>query len=154
MDDKGPKDIGSPVQHDEWLKRLVPRFNSETEAAEWYQNQPIAGYGGRTAADLVSLMTDPRDAAEGADMVTTDVWASMGQEAEQQARAQKFANYQVNKKLMQLANKDAIFMHCLPAHRGEEVSADVIDGDQSVVWEQAGNRLHSQKALLEYLLVR
>ncbi|HHO67550.1 MAG TPA: ornithine carbamoyltransferase, partial [Gammaproteobacteria bacterium] len=82
----------------------------------------------------------------------TDVWASMGQEDEQRARERVFAPYQVNAALMMLADKDALFMHCLPAHRGEEVTADVIDGPQSVVWDEAENRLHAQKALLEFLL--
>lgn len=104
------------------------------------------------AGDRITLSNDPEAAASGADLITTDVWASMGQESEQQQRLQQFAAFQVNDKLMSLANKDAIFMHCLPAHRGEEVTAEVIDGPQSVVWEQAENRLHSQKALLEHLL--
>jgi ornithine carbamoyltransferase len=96
---------------------------------------------------------DPKDAAKGADIVTTDVWTSMGFEEERKDRIRDFADWQVNKDMMKLANKDAIFMHCLPAHRGEEVTAEVIDGDQSVVWEEAENRLHVQKALLEYLLL-
>ena len=96
---------------------------------------------------------DPKDAVKGADIVTTDVWTSMGFEEEKKDRIRDFAEWQVNKDMMKLANKDAIFMHCLPAHRGEEVTAEVIDGDQSVVWEEAENRLHVQKALLEYLLL-
>lgn len=92
------------------------------------------------------------EACEGADLIVTDVWASMGQEEEQKAREAAFVNFEVTPELMTLANEDALFMHCLPAHRGEEVSADVIDGPQSVVWEEAGNRLHAQKALLEFLL--
>ena len=96
---------------------------------------------------------DPKDAVKGADIVTTDVWTSMGFEEEKKDRIRDFADWQVNKDMMKLANKDAIFMHCLPAHRGEEVTAEVIDGDQSVVWEEAENRLHVQKALLEYLLL-
>jgi len=104
------------------------------------------------AGDRISLSHDPETAARGADMITTDVWASMGQEEEQEQRMRQFAAFQVNPALMSLANKDAIFLHCLPAHRGEEVTADVIDGPQSVVWDQAENRLHSQKALLEHLL--
>ena len=96
---------------------------------------------------------DPMDATRGADIVTTDVWTSMGFEEEKKDRIRDFADWQVNKDMMKLANKDAIFMHCLPAHRGEEVTAEVIDGDQSVVWEEAENRLHDQKALLEYLLL-
>jgi len=83
----------------------------------------------------------------------TDVWASMGQENEQQARAALFAPFCVNSKLMSLAKQDALFMHCLPAHRGEEVTGDVIDGSQSIVWDEAENRLHAQKALLELLLL-
>ena len=104
------------------------------------------------AGNLVQLTNDPKVAAENSDMITTDVWASMGQEAEQTRREKAFANFQVNKELMNLANNDAQFMHCLPAHRGEEVAADVIDGPQSVVWDEAENRLHSQKALIELLL--
>ena len=95
---------------------------------------------------------DPEAAARGADLVVTDVWASMGQEEETAARAKVFAAFQVDAKLMKLAAKDALFMHCLPAHRGEEVAADVIDGPQSVVWDEAENRLHAQKALMELLL--
>ncbi len=95
---------------------------------------------------------DPAEAATDADVVVTDVWASMGMEAEEQARIAAFRPYQVNNALMQCAKADALFMHCLPAHRGDEVSAEVIDGPQSVVWEEAENRLHAQKALLEWLL--
>ena len=91
-------------------------------------------------------------AADAADLVVTDVWASMGQEEEQAKRARAFADYQVNADIMRAAAPDALFMHCLPAHRGEEVSADVIDGAQSVVWDEAEIRLHAQKALLEILL--
>jgi ornithine carbamoyltransferase len=104
-------------------------------------------------SDHVEIVRDPVEACSGADLVTTDVWASMGQEGEQRQREQAFARYQVDSKMMQQANKDAVFMHCLPAHRGEEVSAELIDGPQSVVWDQAENRLHAQKALLELLLV-
>ena len=104
-------------------------------------------------AQHISLCEDPQQAITGADLVCTDVWASMGQEEEQAKRAKAFAPYQVNSRLMALAKPDALFMHCLPAHRGEEVSTQVIEGAQSVVWAQAENRLHSQKALLEILLV-
>lgn len=99
----------------------------------------------------VELFNNPADAAKGADLVVTDVWASMGQEEEQRKREEAFAEFQVNNDIMKLAAKDALFMHCLPAHRGEEVTADVIDGKQSVVWDEAENRLHAQKALLEFL---
>ncbi len=104
------------------------------------------------AADRCEILRDPMAAAEGADLVVTDVWASMGQEEEQQARARAFAGFQVTPELMARAADDALFMHCLPAHRGEEVAAEVIDGPDSVVWEEAENRLHAQKALLEFLL--
>lgn len=105
-----------------------------------------------TASDFVETISDAKVAAEDADLVVTDVWASMGQEQEADERARVFAPYQVNTEVMSLAKDDALFMHCLPAHRGEEVTADVIDGKQSVVWDEAGNRLHAQKALLEFLL--
>ena len=96
---------------------------------------------------------DPMDAVKNADIVTTDVWTSMGFESEKNERIKDFTDWQVDAEMMQEAKKDALFMHCLPAHRGEEVTADVIDGSQSVVWEEAENRLHVQKALLEYLIL-
>jgi ornithine carbamoyltransferase len=97
--------------------------------------------------------SDPMTAAKGADLVTTDVWTSMGFEAENEARRRAFQDWQVDADMMRAAKKDALFMHCLPAHRGEEVAAEVIDGPQSVVWDEAENRLHTQKALLEFLLL-
>jgi len=96
---------------------------------------------------------DPMDAARGAHLVTTDVWTSMGFEAENEERKRDFADWCVDADMMKVADKDALFMHCLPAHRGEEVEAEVIDGPQSIVWEEAENRLHVQKALLEFLLL-
>ena len=105
-----------------------------------------------TAGDQVNLVRDPSVAAQDADLVVTDVWASMGQEEEQARRARDFAAYQVNGELMSMTATDSLFMHCLPAHRGEEVAAEVIDGPRSVVWDEAENRLHAQKALLEFLL--
>lgn len=105
------------------------------------------------ARDHCTLVRDPRVAAQGADLVVTDVWASMGQESEQNERAAVFADYRVDSKVMAFAKPDVLFMHCLPAHRGDEVSADVIDGPLSVVWDEACNRLHAQKALLELLIV-
>jgi ornithine carbamoyltransferase len=96
---------------------------------------------------------DPLEAARGADLVTTDVWTSMGFEEEAAARKAAFAGWQVNAELLRRAKPDALFMHCLPAHRGEEVAAEVIDGPQSVVWDEAENRLHTQKALIEYLVL-
>ncbi|MEE8388023.1 MAG: ornithine carbamoyltransferase [Acidiferrobacterales bacterium] len=100
----------------------------------------------------VSLERDPMAAAEGADVVVTDTWASMGQEDEKSDRNKAFHLHKVTAQIMAQANKDALFMHCLPAYRGFEVDADVIDGPQSVVWDEAENRLHAQKALLEFLL--
>jgi ornithine carbamoyltransferase len=108
----------------------------------------------KARAHCVTLGTDPRAAIEGADLVVTDTWASMGQEEEKAKRQKDFSGYTVDAGLMRLASPDAIFMHCLPAYRGQEVSADVIDGPQSVVWDEAENRLHAQKALLEFLLAR
>jgi ornithine carbamoyltransferase len=96
---------------------------------------------------------DPMEAAKGADLVTTDVWTSMGFEAENEARLKDFADWMVDEDMMKIADPKAVFMHCLPAHRGEEVSAAVIDGPQSVVWDEAENRLHAQKALMEFLLL-
>jgi ornithine carbamoyltransferase len=104
------------------------------------------------AGDRIRLVRDPREAADGAHLVLTDVWTSMGQEQDNAARLRDFARYQVDAALMRRARKDALFMHCLPAHRGEEVAAEVIDGPQSAVWLEAENRLHAQKALLEFLL--
>ena len=104
--------------------------------------------------DRVEFIRDPRQASNNADLIVTDVWASMGQEDEFHTRAKVFADYQVNDEIMSRANSDALFMHCLPAHRGEEVTAEVLEGKQSVVWDEAENRLHSQKALLELLLNR
>ena len=104
-------------------------------------------------AQHYSVFTSPSEACVGVDLINTDVWTSMGYEAENQARLQAFDGWIVDDAKMALANKDALFMHCLPAHRGEEVAASVIDGPQSVVWDEAENRLHVQKALLEYLVV-
>ena len=101
----------------------------------------------------IVLTHDPLEAARNADLIVTDVWASMGQEDEEDERKKIFKSLQVNKNVMNVANKNAIFMHCLPAHRGEEVTSEVLDSKSSVVWQEAENRLHAQKALLEYLLV-
>ena len=104
-------------------------------------------------SDRVTVLDDPQTAVANADLVVTDVWASMGQEDQQGKRLSQFAPYQVNHKLMEAAAKNALFMHCLPAHRGEEVSADLLEDSQySVVWNEAENRLHAQKALMEFLL--
>jgi ornithine carbamoyltransferase len=103
-------------------------------------------------ANHISLFNDAKKACDNADLVVTDVWASMGQESEQKKRELAFKEFQVDQNLMKNADADASFMHCLPAHRGEEVSAEVIDGKQSLVWDEAENRLHAQKSLLLYLL--
>lgn len=112
----------------------------------------IMAKGKKEAKEGITLYRDPLEAAKNADVLYTDVWVSMGQESEDKERKKIFKNYQINKKLLKEAKKDAIVMHCLPAHRGEEISADVIDGPQSVVIDQAENRLHVQKAVLEILL--
>ena len=114
--------------------------------------EPDAGLLQR-AAGRVELLRDPLAAARNAELVATDVWSSMGKEQEQQQRARDFAGYQVDARVMAQASPDAIFLHCLPAHRGEEVSVEVIDGPQSRVWDEAENRLHAQKALMEFLLL-
>jgi len=101
----------------------------------------------------LKLCQDPREAASGAELVTTDVWTSMGYEAESDARRKAFEHWMVDASVMAVAHPEALFMHCLPAHRGEEVSAEVLAGPQSAVWDEAENRLHAQKALLEYLLL-
>ncbi len=107
----------------------------------------------KTSAECYAFYSDPLKACEGADLVTTDVWTSMGFEAENEKRKAAFAHWCVDARLMKAAKPEALFMHCLPAHRGEEVSAEVIDGPQSVVWDEAENRMHVQKALMEFLLL-
>ncbi len=106
----------------------------------------------RESRATIQVVQDPKDALRDADVIYTDVWVSMGQEVEKEKRSKAFQGYQVNKELMKLAKKSAIFMHCLPAHRGEEVTDDVIDSKQSVVWDESENRLHSQKAIIYTLL--
>ena len=110
------------------------------------------GPAGVAGAGEFRTFADPNEACRGADLVTTDVWTSMGFEAENEARCRAFEDWQVDAPMMREAKPDALFMHCLPAHRGEEVAAEVIDGPQSVVWDEAENRLHAQKALLEYVV--
>ena len=100
----------------------------------------------------VKLVTSSEEAAEGAHLVATDVWTSMGQEAEQNIRKRRFATYQITPRLLDLADDGVLFMHCLPAHRGEEISEDLLDDPRAVVWDEAENRLHAQKALIEFLL--
>ena len=110
-------------------------------------DQAVAGI---RSANSYKVFSNPMDACSGADLVTTDVWTSMGFEAENEARKKAFADWCVDSEMMRSAKPDALFMHCLPAHRGEEVEADVIDGPQSVVWDEAENRMHVQKALMEF----
>ena len=125
-------------------------FNVRVSTPPGYEVEPdrVAGLGPRFEA-----FGDPMDAVRGADLVTTDVWTSMGFEAEAEKRKRAFADWQVDDDMMRAAKREALFMHCLPAHRGEEVAADVIDGPQSVVWDEAENRLHVQKALIEFLVL-
>jgi ornithine carbamoyltransferase len=113
-------------------------------------DQAVAGL---RSSDSYKVFKDPMEACRGADLVTTDVWTSMGFEAENEERRRAFADWCVDTDMMRVAKPDALFMHCLPAHRGEEVEADVIDGPQSVVWDEAENRMHVQKALMEFLLL-
>jgi ornithine carbamoyltransferase len=101
--------------------------------------------------DRVIVANNPQEAVKNADLIVTDTWASMGQEDERKQREKIFAGYQVNSELMSHAHRDALFMHCLPAYRGKEVSADVMDAPDAVVWDEAENRLHAQKALMEFL---
>ncbi|MCY3812815.1 MAG: ornithine carbamoyltransferase [Gammaproteobacteria bacterium] len=103
-------------------------------------------------ANNVHLVDSPREAVDGADLVVTDVWSSMGHEGQEDDRLRAFAGFQVTRALLDVADQDVLFMHCLPAHRGEEISGDLLDDPRSVAWTEAGNRLHSQKALLEFLL--
>ena len=122
-------------------------YGPDPKMVAWAQEE-IASQGHGS----VTLLKHPRDAVADADLVTTDVWISMGQEKERKRRCRAFANYCVDTALMQQARPEALFMHCLPAHRGEEVSAEVLEGPQSVVWDEAENRLHVQKAILEWLM--
>ena len=126
-------------------------FRLRLACPEGYDPDPAILARARTAAD-VELVRDPREAADGAHVVNTDVWASMGQEEEQAERERAFAGFGVDAALMGRAAPDAIFLHCLPAHRGEEVAAEVIDGPQSRVWDEAENRLHVQKAIMAALM--
>lgn len=144
-----------------WIGDGNNMCNSYIEAAQLFDFElVIAAPPGLTpdvaalvrGAANISLESDPQRAVVDADLVVTDVWVSMGQEAATEARRELLRGYQVNAQLMARASASALFMHCLPAHRGEEVTAEIIDHPNSVVWDEAGNRLHAQKALLEFLL--
>jgi len=135
-----------------WLQASeILGFKVHVSTPSGYEvDQSVAGL---RSTDSYKVFKNPMDACRDADLVTTDVWTSMGYEAENAARLTAFADWCVDTEMMRVAKPDALFMHCLPAHRGEEVEADVIDGPQSVVWEEAENRLHAQKALMEFLLL-
>jgi ornithine carbamoyltransferase len=126
-------------------------FDLTLACPEGYDPDPTILARGQTTA-MIRVVRDPAEAVDDADVVNTDVWASMGQEEEQERRARAFAGFTVTSALMAKAKRSAIFLHCLPAHRGEEVAADVIDGPQSRVWDEAENRLHAQKAVMATLM--
>jgi ornithine carbamoyltransferase len=135
-----------------WLQAAeIFDFTVHVSTPPKYEVEPDRA--GLYSTDHYEQFPDPMEAARGADLVTTDVWTSMGFEAENEARRRAFQDWQVDAEMMGMAKPDALFMHCLPAHRGEEVAAEVIDGEQSVVWEEAENRMHTQKALLEYVVL-
>ncbi len=135
-----------------WLQAAeLLNFKVHVSTPSGYEiDQSVAGL---RSSDSYKIFKDPLQACQGVDLVTTDVWTSMGYEAENETRRKAFAQWCVDTEMMSNAKKNALFMHCLPAHRGEEVQAEVIDGPQSVVWDEAENRLHVQKALMEYLLI-
>ena len=135
-----------------WLQAAVALdFNVHVSTPPGYEVEPERA--GLYDTSHYESFADPMEACRDADLVTTDVWTSMGFEAENEERMRDFHDWQVDADMMRVAGRDALFMHCLPAHRGEEVAAEVIDGPQSVVWDEAENRLHTQKALMEYLLL-
>ena len=135
-----------------WLQAAsLLGFTVHVSTPSGYEVDPAVA--GVRSVEHVKVFDNPIDACRGADLVTTDVWTSMGYEAENEVRKKAFADWRVDSEMMAVARPDALFMHCLPAHRGEEVTAEVIDGPQSVVWDEAENRMHVQKALMEYLLL-
>ena len=135
-----------------WLQAAdVLGFTLHVSTPSGYEiDAQVAGVSNQAC---VKVFKNPMDACRGAHLVTTDVWTSMGYEAENEARQKAFADWRVDNEMLAVAQSDVLFMHCLPAHRGEEVDADVIDGPHSVVWEEAENRMHVQKALMEFLLL-
>ena len=164
-------DIFTYIEHRGSIKGMTVawRGDGNNMANTWLQASEILGFklhlstpggyevdqsiAGIRSSESYQVFKDPMQACAGADLVTTDVWTSMGYEAENEARKTAFADWCVDSEMMRAAQPDALFMHCLPAHRGEEVMADVIDGPQSVVWDEAENRMHVQKALMEFLLL-
>jgi ornithine carbamoyltransferase len=164
-------DIFTYIEHRGSIKGKVVAWvgDGNNMANTWLQAADILGFtlhvstpggyeidaavAGVTNTSCVKVFKNPTEACKGAHLVTTDVWTSMGYEAENEARRKAFADWCVDRNMMSVAQPDVLFMHCLPAHRGEEVAADVIDGPQSVVWDEAENRMHVQKALMEFLLL-
>lgn len=146
---------GNNMAHS-WINAAaVLRFELILACPEGYMPDPgVVNQAKARAGGDIRVVNDPAEAAEGADVINTDVWASMGQEDEAEARQAVFASFQVNAGLMARAKDDAIVMHCLPAHKGEEITEDVFEGPQSVVWDQAENKLHMHKSLLEALINR
>ena len=138
-----------------WLQAAAMLgFHLRVSTPSGYEvNEVTAAAPASMGSGSYKTYSDPMEACDGADLVTTDVWTSMGYEAENEVRRKAFAAWCVDRKMMAVAAPSALFMHCLPAHRGEEVEAEVIDGPQSVVWDEAENRMHVQKALMEYLLL-
>lgn len=138
-----------------WLQAAdLLGFTVHVSTPGGYEVDKELAFGGKPCRPgCYKVFANPMDACRDADLVTTDVWTSMGYEAENEARRKAFADWCVDAEMMAVARPDALFMHCLPAHRGEEVMADVIDGPQSVVWDEAENRMHVQKALMEYLVL-
>ncbi|RMX00279.1 ornithine carbamoyltransferase [Allofranklinella schreckenbergeri] len=137
-----------------WLQAAkLLGFTLHVSTPKGYELDEMLALGERADARHLRVFDSPLQACQGAHLVTTDVWTSMGYEEENAKRLQAFADWKVDATMMAAAQPDALFMHCLPAHRGEEVDADVIDGPQSVVWDEAENRMHVQKALMEYLLM-
>ena len=135
-----------------WLQAAdILGFTLHVSTPSGFEVDPVLA--GVSNTSCLKVFKSPFAACEGADLVTTDVWTSMGYEAENETRVKAFADWCVDAQMMSLARPEALFMHCLPAHRGEEVAAEVIDGPQSVVWDEAENRMHVQKALMEYLLL-
>ena len=169
IEQRGPRDGAADAL--EFLKGKVVAWvgDGNNMANTWLQAAEILGFtvhvstptgyevdpkvAGVRDASCYKVFNHPMQACEGADLVTTDVWTSMGYEAQNEERRKAFVDWCVDEEMMAVAKPDALFMHCLPAHRGEEVTAEVIDGPQSVVWDEAENRMHAQKALMEYLLL-
>jgi ornithine carbamoyltransferase len=144
---------GNNVAHS-WLEMaaIYPMHLAIAAPMGYHPDPEILAYATGTGISTIEILDDPRIAADSADVIYTDVWTSMGQESEQEARMKAFKPYQVNSRLVELAHPNSLIMHCLPAHRGEEITSDALDSKNSVVFDQAENRLHVQKAILATLL--